>query len=69
MASTGLSARPVDLSTEDRAPRCSLLTRLGNESLALAELGTLLIDDPSNQGVAWQYRTLMVRRKYTPGGY
>ena len=49
--------------------RCLLLTKLGNEALAMSELGTLLIDDPSNQGVAFQYGILVVNRKYQPGGY
>jgi hypothetical protein len=66
---TLLSARPADLPFEDRAARCLLLTKLGNEALAMSELGTLLIDDPSNQGVAFQYGILVVNRKYQPGGY
>jgi hypothetical protein len=64
-----LAARPADLSLAKRLDRSSLLVKLGNEAIAMSELGASLLEYPQDRDLAWEFGKLVFKRKNELGTY
>jgi len=64
-----LAARPADLSLAKRLDRSSLLAKLGNEAIAMSELGASLLEYPQDRDLVWAFGKMVFNRKNELGAY